>query len=200
MSLYSARNIPLYAVVVAPILVVESADFIRGNPISIIAEKFNAFQSRLVSIEKSLKGGFWSSVVILAIGILLLMGYSLDFQDKGNQFLDDVFPVEAVDWIEENNIDGNGFNYFPWGGYLLYRIWPDKLVFIDGQTDFYGELLTRQYEQVIMLSPGWERVLDQYDVDWVIMPIGSDLSTALKSTTGWDQIYRDEFSEIINRE
>ena len=200
MSLYSARNIPLYAVVVAPILVVESADFIRGNPISIIAEKFNAFQSRLVSIEKSLKGGFWSSVVILAIGILLLMGYSLDFQDKGNQFLDDVFPVEAVDWIKEKNIDGNGFNYFPWGGYLLYRIWPDKLVFIDGQTDFYGELLTRQYEQVIMLSPGWERVLDQYDVDWVIMPIGSDLSTALKSTTGWDQIYRDEFSEIINRE
>ena len=136
----------------------------------------------------------------MVVLILLFNGYSLDFQNKGNQFLDDVFPVEAVDWIVENNIDGNGFNYFPWGGYLLYRIWPDKLVFIDGQTDFYGELLTRQYEQVITLSPGWEGVLDQYDVDWVIMPIGSDLSTELKSTTGWEQVYRDEISEIINRE
>jgi len=200
MSLYSARNIPLYAVIVAPILVVESSDFIRGNPTSIIAEKFTAFQSRLVNVEKYLRGGFWSSLIILVILILFLKGFSLDFQNKGNLFLDDVFPVEAVDWIEENNIDGNGFNYFPWGGYLLYRIWPDKLVFIDGQTDFYGEMLTRQYEQVITVSPGWEIVLDQYDVDWVIMPIGSDLSTALKSTTEWGQIYRDEFSEIIKRE
>jgi hypothetical protein len=200
MSLYSARNIPLYAVVVAPILVAEIADLIRGNPTSIIAEKFTAFQSRLVNVEKSLKGGFWSLLVISAIGILLLKGFSLDFQNKGNQFLDDVFPVEAVDWINENNIDGNGFNYFPWGGYLLYRIWPDKLVFIDGQTDFYGEVLTRQYEQVITLSPGWERVLDQYDVDWVIMPTGSDLSTALKNNPEWDQIYSDGISEIIIRE
>ena len=200
MSLYSARNIPLYAIVVAPILVGEFADFIRGNPTSIIAEKFTAFQSRLVNVEKSLKGGIWSSLVILAVGILLLKGFSLDFQYRGNKFLDDVFPVEAVDWIIENNIDGDGFNYFPWGGYLLYRIWPDKLVFIDGQTDFYGESLTRQYEKVITTSPGWEGVLDQYDVDWVIMPIGSDLSTALKNIPEWDQIYGDRFSEIMIRE
>jgi len=200
MSLYSVRNIPLYAVVVAPILVVESADFIRGNPKSIIAEKFIAFQSRLVNVEKYLRGGFWSSLAILVILILLLNGFSLDFQNNGNQFLDDEFPVEAVDWIKENNIDGNGFNYFPWGGYLLYRMWPDKLVFIDGQTDFYGEMLTRQYEQVITLSPGWERVLDQYNIDWVIMPSGSDLTTALKNIPEWDQIYKDEFSEILIRE
>lgn len=197
MSLYSARNIPLYAVIVAPILVVEIADFIRSNATSIVAEKFTAFQSRLVNIEKSLKGGFWSSVVILAIGILLLMGYSLDFQDKGNQFLDDVFPVEAVDWIKENEIDGDGFNYFPWGGYLLYRIWPDKLVFIDGQTDFYGELLTRQYEQVITLSPGWEEVLQEYQVNWVLMPTQSKLVEHLQILEDWDTVYRDHVSTIM---
>jgi hypothetical protein len=197
MSLYSARNIPLYAVIVAPILVVEIADFIRDNPTSIIVEKFIAFQFRLVNVEKSLKGGFWSSLVILAVGILLLKGFSLDFQNEGNQFLDDVFPVEAVDWIKENNIDGDGFNYFPWGGYLLYRIWPDKLVFIDGQTDFYGELLTRQYEQVITLSPGWESVLDQYDVDWVIMPTQSKLVEHLQTLEDWDTVYRDHVSTIM---
>ena len=197
MSLYSARNIPLYAVVVAPILVVESADFIRGNPTSIIAEKFNAFQSRLVDVEKYLRGGFWSSLVILVILILLLNGFSLDFQNKGNQFLDDVFPVEAVDWIKEKNIDGNGFNYFPWGGYLLYRIWPDKLVFIDGQTDFYGEMLTRQYEQVITLSPGWEEVLREYQINWVLMPTQSKLVEHLQILEDWDTVYRDHVSTIM---
>jgi len=30
----------------------------------------------------------------------------------------------------------------------LYRLWPEKQVFIDGQTDFYGEALSREYAQV----------------------------------------------------
>ncbi|MCJ7717317.1 MAG: hypothetical protein MUO54_12475 [Anaerolineales bacterium] len=200
MALYSARNIPLYAVIVVPILVKMGAENIRAIKYSAITDRFIEYQYKLMIFEQPLKGGFWFSLVIIAVGILLYKGFSLDFQNKGNQFLNDVFPVEAVDWIEENNLKGEGFNYFPWGGYLLYRIWPDKLVFIDGQTDFYGEALTRQYEQVITISPGWEVVLDQYNIDWVLMPTESDLSAALESIPCWAPVYRDKLSEIIIRE
>lgn len=53
------------------------------------------------------------------------------------------------------------FNYFTWGGYLLYRQWPERRVFIDGQADFYGEAFTRKYGQVICAQEGWEAVLDE---------------------------------------
>jgi hypothetical protein len=83
-------------------------------------------------------------------------GARLDYDQQGNRYDPAVFPVEAVDWLEQHPPEGNGFNYFIWGGYLLYRSWPERTVFIDGQTDFYGEALTRQYVQVITLTGDWE--------------------------------------------
>ena len=197
MALYSTRNIPLYAVIVVPILVTAGADYLQGNKLTGASEKFIALQSRLMDIEKSLKSGLWSGVVVVTVGLLLMRGSTLDFQNEGNKFLDDVFPVQAVDWIEEKQLAGEGFNYFPWGGYLLYRIWPEKLVFIDGQTDFYGEELTRKYEKVITVSLGWEDVLKEYQVSWVLMPTQSELIQHLLELGDWDKVYQDPFSTIM---
>ena len=197
MALYSARNIPLYAVIVVPILVTAGADYLQGNKLTGASEKFIALQSRLMDIEKSLKSGLWSGVVVVTVGLLLMRGSTLDFQNEGNKFFDDVFPVQAVDWIEEKQLEGEGFNYFPWGGYLLYRIWPEKLVFIDGQTDFYGEELTRKYEKVITVSLGWEDVLKEYQVSWVLMPTQSELIQHLLELGDWDKVYQDPFSTIM---
>jgi hypothetical protein len=197
MALYSARNIPLYAVTVVPILVPVCAESIRGIKLSEASDKFINLQFRLMDLERSLRGGLWSGIVVLGVGLLLMRGFTLDFQNKGNQFLDEVFPVKAVDWVEKNQLPGDGFNYFPWGGYLLYRIWPDKLVFIDGQTDFYGEELTRQYEQVITLSAGWEGVLKEYQINWVLMPTQSELIQHLQTLGDWHTVYQDQSSTLM---
>jgi len=197
MALYSARNIPLYAVIVAPILVTVGADYLQANKSKGATDKFIDLQSRFMDIEKSLKSGLWSGIVVVAAGLLLMRGFTLDFQNKGNQFMDNVFPVQAVDWIEENQLQGEGFNYFPWGGYLLYRTWPEMLVFIDGQTDFYGEELTRKYEKVITLSPGWEDVLQKYQVSWVLMPTQSELIQHLQEIGDWNAVYQDQISTIM---
>jgi hypothetical protein len=117
----------------------------------------------------------------------------------GNAFSPRVFPVQAVDWLEAHPPAGRGFNYFPWGGYVLYRLWPDVRVFIDGQTDFYGEALTREYEQVITLSDGWQAVLEKYDVAWVLIPPDSGLARALHSGGAWSEVYADPTAVILER-
>ena len=68
--------------------------------------------------------------------------------------------------------------------------------FIDGQTDFYGEELTREYEKVITLDDGWQDVLDDYRISWVIMPADSVLGTALDESGIWKEGYKDETTEI----
>jgi hypothetical protein len=80
---------------------------------------------------------------------------------------------------------------------MLYRLWPNKLVFIDGQTDFYGEELTRQYEKVITLGKGWEEVLQVYAVDWVIMPADSRLVSQLKMIKDWEILYQDDVAVVM---
>jgi hypothetical protein len=108
--------------------------------------------------------------------------------------------VGAVDWLGANPPPGEVFNYFPWGGYLLYRLWPDQRVFIDGQTDFYGEHLTRQYEQVITLGDGWRQVLEQYQVRWVLMPPTSELVQNLSADPGWKLVYQDTTAAVLFHE
>jgi len=197
MALYSARNIPLYVATTIPVLCAEAAGVLRSLNDRVVVAKFLEFQEKINLTEKQLKGGLWTIVAIFLALILFNFGFKLDFQKRGNQFSNSTFPVEAVDWLEQNPPKGNGFNYFPWGGYLLYRDWPERLVFIDGQTDFYGEKLTREYERVITVDEGWEEVISGYEIDWVIMPKGSDLVSALKGKTDWQVVYQDQTTEIM---
>lgn len=196
MALYSARNIPLYVVTVIPVLISEMCGILCDWKDSILVEKLIDFQEKIATTEESLKGGFWSVIAVVLAIVLLMGGAKLDFQGSGNQFSGEVFPVEASGWLEDNPPEGNGFNYFPWGGYLLYRFWPERSVFIDGQTDFYGEELTREYEKVITLVDGWQDILHRYHIKWVMMPTGSVLGTALDDSDDWVEGYRDRTTEI----
>jgi hypothetical protein len=100
-------------------------------------------------------------------------------------------------WLEGNPPAGNGFNYFIWGGYLLYRSWPERTVFIDGQTDFYGEALSRQYVQVVTLTGDWESILEQYQVTWVLMPVDSALVKTLRDHPDWGVAYQDSTEAVL---
>jgi len=80
----------------------------------------------------------------------------------------------------------------------LYRNWPEQQVFIDGQTDFYGEQLTREYEKVISLSDGWRAILEKYGVERVIMPAKSEIVRRLSNDEEWVLSYVDETSAVLD--
>jgi hypothetical protein len=164
------------------------ADILSG------VKRWSKIEGNILKIEQSLKGGFWSGISVLLAAIAL----SMPVMQAYNSFDESFFPVSAVDWLEDNPQKGNVFNHFPWGGYLLYRQWPQTLVFIDGQTDFYGEALTREYEQVITLGDGWESILVNYDVSWALIPTHSKLVEALKSN-GWLVLYQDNTTTLLRR-
>lgn len=194
-SLISARNIAIYAIIAAPILAGVLAAIMRDNE---IFEKLLAYDGRLKSVDDKLAGYIWPVIFSIAIGFAFILGTAASAEAGRNRFSGDVFPVEAVNWIEDHPSSAPVFNYFPWGGYLLYRSWPDQTVFIDGQTDFYGESLTRQYEKVITLSDGWQDVLAEYRVGRVLMPADSVLAEELIQADGWQLVYLDGTAAIVD--
>jgi hypothetical protein len=152
--------------------------------------------------ESVLRGYVWVVAAVLFFGFVLWRGIPIDQKGTGNIFLPDKMPVQAVDWLEKNPQDGRMFNHFIWGGYILYRTWPTEVVFIDGQTDFYGETLMREYIEVISLSAGWEDILDKYDVTWMLIPRKESLADYLYSVDddAWDVIYQDDTAVIFRRD
>ncbi len=188
MSLYSARNIPLFAIVTAPYLAGSIQAALEKVPV------LPRIEQAVASVETNLRGILWP---VLAVCTLTVAFYV--HPNPSNQFDPKKFPVKAVDWLEANPQQGRMFNEFTWGGYLLYRMWPAETVFIDGQTDFYGEALAREYEQVITAREGWEAVLLKYDVSWVIVRRGQPLVQALQDKLGWVVVYRDGTSAILHK-
>jgi hypothetical protein len=196
MAMISARNIPLFVVAAVPVIAEVLHEVISGLRKTVrFFRALDNFDQRLSRVEAGGRGEAWPIAASLFLLVLGLSGVGYN----SNRFNSHVFPVEAVHWLKSHPQEGEVFNYFPWGGYLLYRSWPDIRVFIDGQTDFYGESLTREYEQVLTVQPGWEGVLEKYHVGWMILPPAESIARAVEEERIWVEVYRDETAVIFRR-
>ena len=187
LAMTSGRNIHLYGVV-APFVLV-------GQAIEVVNLSFLKKSALAMSrIEKRLKGILWPAATVVISLVLLISG------KLGRDYIIDpkLFPVGAVQWLEDNPQSGRMYNNFIWGGYLVWRLWPAQKDFIDSQADYRGEA-TKLYLTVDRLEPGWQAVLQQYDVKWVIMPSGSDLSLEL-AKDGWRILYKDSTATILRQD
>jgi hypothetical protein len=191
-SLLMARNVPYFAIAAAPILIGDIGTLFREKSV------WNKFEDRVARIETGLKGYVWPALaMITAIGFFAY--YQSVFHAPFDNFNPQAFPVRAVDWLESHPQSGNMFNDFNWGGYLLYRLWPEDRVFIDSQSDFYGETLTRQYAEILSGQGDWEANLRQYNIGWLIVSPQSGLARSASGSPEWSMIYEDASAVIFVR-
>jgi hypothetical protein len=131
------------------------------------------------------RNGPWAVAVTIPL-LLLTVSFSplSGMQAIPGEWSPRVFPVAAVQKAREARLEGRIYNEFIWGGYLL-KEWPEMKVFIDGQTDFYGEALTRDHWRVGWLQPGWREVLRHWKVNLVLVPSSSSLAHELSRDPIW---------------
>jgi hypothetical protein len=190
MSLLMARNIPFFVIAAAPIL----AEW-TGQTLSKFAYWLKVEQG-FARIDQQLRGFIWPILVCLATLGWLAYHY-VETKTPINQFSAQVFPVQAVDWLKDHPLEGQMFNDFNWGGYLLYRLWPDQRVFVDSQSDFYGEAFMREYTGIFTGTENWNAELDQYHVSWIIIPRETGLAQSARDSTDWRIAYEDTLTVIF---
>ena len=137
--------------------------------------------------------------VAVAIPLLLLTLYASPLsgiQAIPGEWSPRIFPVEAVRKAREAKLEGRIYNEFIWGGYML-KEWPEMKVFIDGQTDFYGEELTKDHWKVGWLQPGWRDVLRKWKIDLVLIPSRSPLAHELAREPRWNMWHCDSTALLL---
>lgn len=190
MSLYSSRYIPLFAIIVTPILlrhIERTLQALDNRPASVFQQR----SKNIELIESRAKGHVWPIISIISVCALALNGKIQSKFDEGRM------PVAAVEFIKKENLKGNMFNNEEFGDYIIYAAWPDYKVFFDGRSDMYGEALGRQYLKVATLQPDWEKVFDTYNINWIIYNAGSPLTTFLLEKRNWQLVYADRVAEIF---
>lgn len=209
MSLYSARYIPLMALIVTPAAAVraggvldELAGHLPGGGLSRrVAERFKKITSDIVPLERRFTLHTWIYVSVAAcLMVAFNGGYAGGMKVMDYRHDSKVFPVDAVEFALKNDIKGNMFNNDGWGGYIIYRSYPHWKVFFDGRSDMYGVPFMKEYIKVARAEPGYDKVLDKYNVDWVIYNNGAAICQLLLESGKWRLIYADKTADILVRD
>jgi hypothetical protein len=107
-------------------------------------------------------------------------------------------PTTTLDYIAKHRLRWDrGFNLDNWGGYIRYT--TGQRVFIDDRLDFYGEDFYRRYVQALAIKPGWQGLLDQYRVEWVLLPKNTALVDLLNQRPDWHLQAEDQAAYLFVR-
>jgi len=84
------------------------------------------------------------------------------------------YPVKAADFIVARNLRGNMYNYYTWGGYLIWRLGPERKVFLDGrnlnpEVFWEGSMIDNAF--ALGGRPQWESLFEKYDVSYAVVPL-----------------------------
>ena len=109
------------------------------------------------------------------------------------------FPAKAVEALRSRDLGGQVFAYYDWGGYTIYKLYPEYQVFVDGRADLYGDDLLQQFQTAIQLRTGWREVLDRWNVRAVLLPPQCALVQALVRDHTWHLEYGDSQALVLFR-
>lgn len=203
MALLARRNFGPFAVVAVPVLTrslsaaVEAA---RNSPRTALPGWLAALQkpgARSPAGSPALRRVINLSIVGLLGGLGIVKLYAVSHPALVGAYVQTGYPAQAAQWLEQSAAPGRVFNEYDWGGYLQWRL-DGFTVFVDGRTDLFGDLIIEPWTQAVQARPGWQTVLDQYAVDYVLLKPERPLVEELEEA-GWIRVYADPLAVIYAR-
>ena len=211
---YSSRNLP-----VSSMLLVLMAGPILWENFASLANKPDAWQwvrngttriskfsDRMGAQETQLRGHLWPIVsVAFAFAICLQGGWLGPRQLIHAHFYPEKVPVAAVTFLQkefQGKQSGTEpvFSTDAWGGYLIYRMYPERKVVVDDRHDLYGSGRIRQYLILTQGEPGWQSVLEQWKIRTALLPADSTLANLLRELPrDWRVAYEDKVAVVLER-
>lgn len=103
----------------------------------------------------------------------------------------------VVEFLKAGYPHGNLLNEYEWGDYLLYAFDTPPKVFIDGRADMYGEKIFSDYKKIVGLDKDTDRLLDQYDIGWVLFPEDHILVRYLRDCKNWQTVFKGSTDVVL---
>ena len=181
MSLQSARVIPFYALASAPFLGLRLA-------------------GESLEVRRFRRGTQWNWLVLaLCLAALASTIFLSDRTQLGPEPRTNDYPVAGVRYIKEAGLDGNLFNTYHWGGFLVWEFYPERRVFIDGRADMYGDQFVEGYKKVYNVRSGWQEVLEQHQVEVALVEKDASVANLLAASPDWEEVFQGEVERIFVR-
>jgi hypothetical protein len=189
-SLYSLKHVPIFIIVMAPILATQVASaFDRYE------EKNGAVVWSFVPESTPLN---WVSLILLVFLIFLAFPRATD---EAYYVRPKTFPTQACRYLMNNPVVGRGklLNTYNWGGYLIYKLYPKYLVSVDARTDVHFKHEVEDVKNLDWFSDKWKQQIARRNPDVIVWPSGLPLAIILNQDPDWHRVYHDPVADIFVR-
>ncbi len=190
-ALDAVRHIPIFVLLAIPVL----------------AAALPLAESYATDVSKSTRRGarnnilcfrpvFNVAVIVLMAAFALTQWVSLARKQKAKEA--EHFPQAAVAFLQGGDYPRELFVYYDWGGYAIWKLYPEYRVFVDGRADLYGdELLGQAMNTVLDLKGGWRDVLDRWKIEALLVPPSCAVVQALLLDPHWQAQFHDSKAIIL---
>ncbi|HEY3926800.1 MAG TPA: hypothetical protein VGL89_00360 [Candidatus Koribacter sp.] len=183
-ALKSARNIPVFCLVAALLLAehlwVPRKGWARLSPAS---------------------GAAIAAVVLVLAGYFCAEAASsgLAFQALAEK---NIYPEKAVAFVHDQSLPRNVLNDYTFGGYMIWRLYPEYQVYVDGRADLYGDSFLAEYVAIYNGERDPRPFLERNRINTVVLSPTAGLTTLLRMLTlegSWKLAYEDGRAVIFIR-
>lgn len=98
-------------------------------------------------------------------------------------------PEREVRHIATHPPVGAVFNSYRFGGFLMFRLYPRDVAFMDGRNDLYRSFTHEVYNPILKALPGWRdlwsRAVREHDIRWVLIDAREELAKELSADPAW---------------
>jgi hypothetical protein len=203
LALFAARNIPLFAIVSAPFVAQGLQEMLSSLERAPVADwlrrSLAGFGNTAAEFQETDRLWRLHAISAAAVAVLTLLITDGNAGKKLKPEYDpERYPTKALSVLRADP-DSRIFADDEWGDYLLFQLYPGHKVFVDGRDDFYGQDFEQKYLDEIEVKYDWERYLNEYKVDTVVLSTKSALATVIKESGHWRPIYDDTVAIVFRR-
>lgn len=174
----------------ALVMVIETANYIGDR--SQVPQWLNSFWKR----KYSYLAFELPMCICAATGVLAVAGSSVTVPAGTQDFSP---PFSAVQYFTKEHNGGRVFSSLPISDMLDMYWGPHAALFIDSRMDAYSDEIIQDYLSVLYGKPGWQDVLDRYQIKWIFLSPDKPVCRLLEAQSEWEVVYRDPSALIFRR-
>ena len=187
--LRSGRNVPFFVLAATPLIVERWWDWINSQ-----------LSTRSSAVESTTGMKIVLNILLLIVVpvalVVVRVQRTVAAQDQVEA---QYFPGAAVDYIRNHRLPQPLYNEYHWGGYLIWKLYPDYRVFIDGRADVYGDAYFEEFMSTHAGEPHWRESLANHNVRTVLITPDCALASLLREDHAWEKVFEDSQAVIFVR-
>jgi hypothetical protein len=197
-TLFSARNVPIFTLVVTPLLGHWLTNFARTERRSPWWQHYHKWAERVTTLDRAAGNAVPIGAAIVCM-LLILAIPRIAGSDPvlTTEFPSRRYPTGAVTHLREypEIVHGEMFNSFFWGGYLEFAL-PERNAFFDAE--FYNVELWRDFQTMDEPKRGWEDAFTKYRIGWTILPLQHPLNRILELNPHWSLVFSNQQTLVFS--